>query len=120
MDDKQQAETVVNDAKAYRNAQLPQAQADQLIQNTEHLKQNRINQAREQVAMFSAMYTEYAQNPEITKARMYYEAISQILPGVKLYVNTASQGGGVDMLLPLESLLQTPTAPAAAGETGGE
>ena len=119
---KQQAETVVNDAKAYRNAQLPQAQAqaDQLIQNAEYLKQNRINQAREQVAMFSAMYTEYAQNPEITKARMYYEAISQILPGVKLYVNTASQGGGVDMLLPLESLLQTQTVPAAAGETGGE
>ena len=104
---KQQAETVVNDAKAYQNAQLPlaQAQADKLIQNAEYLKQNRINQATQQVAMFEAMYKEYAQNPSITKSRMYYEAISKVLPGVKLYINTAGSGSNVQMLLPLESLV---------------
>ena len=99
---KQQAEAVVNDAKAYQNAQLPdaQAQADQLLQNAEYLRQKRINEAVQQVAMFEAMYTEYAQNPEITRNRMYYEAISQILPGVKLYINTGD-GSDVNMLLPL-------------------
>lgn len=104
---KQQAETVVNDAKAYQNAQLPdaQAKADKLLQNAEYLRQKRINEATQQVAMFNAMYTEYAQNPEITRSRMYYEAISQILPDVKLYVNTG-EGSGVDMLLPLESLVK--------------
>ena len=104
---KQKAETVVNDAKAYQNAQLPQAQAqaDKAIQNAEYLKQKRINEAVEQVAMFSAMYEEYARNPEITKSRMYYEAIQKILPGVKLYINTATEGGDVQMLLPLESLM---------------
>ena len=103
---KQQAETVVNDAKAYQNAKLPnaQAQADQLIQNAEYLKQARINEAIERVAMFTAMYEEYALNPEITRSRMYYEAISQILPGVKLYINTGD-GNNVDMLLPLESIV---------------
>ena len=102
---KQQAETVVNDAKAYQNAKLPdaQAQADKLLQNAEFLKQKRINEAIEQVAMFEAMYAEYQLNPEITRSRMYYEAISQILPGVKLYINT-SESGDVQMLLPLESL----------------
>ena len=106
---KQQAETVINDAKAYQNAQLPQAQAqaDQLIQNAEYLKQKRINEAIEKVAMFEAMYSEYAQNPAITRTRMYYEAISQVLPGVKLYINTGTQGGDVQMLLPLESLAGT-------------
>ncbi len=104
---KQQAETVVNDAKAYQNAQLPaaQAQADKLLQNAEYLRQKRINEAMQQVAMFNAMYTEYAQNPQITRSRMYYEAISQVLPGVKLYVNTGD-GSGVDMLLPLDSLVK--------------
>lgn len=103
---KQQAETVINDAKAYQNAQLPQAQAqaDQLVQNAEYLKQKRINEAIEKVAMFEAQYTEYAQNPAITRSRMYYEAISEILPGVKLYINTGS-GSDMQMLLPLESLL---------------
>ncbi len=102
---KQQAETVVNNAKAYQNAQLPQAQAqaDKLIQNAQYLRQKRINEAHEQVAMFEAMYVEYAQNPDITRSRMYYEAISQILPDVKLFINTGSSQD-VQMLLPLDEL----------------
>ena len=105
---KQQAETVINDAKAYQNAQLPkaQAEADKLIQNAEYLKQKRINEAHEQVAMFEAMYAEYAQNPAITRSRMYYEAISRVLPGVKLYINSGD-GSNVQTLLPLESLVTT-------------
>ncbi len=105
---KQQAETVVNDAKAYQNAQLPQAeaQADQLIQNAEYLKQARINEAVQQVAMFNAMYEEYAQNPEITRSRMYYEAIQEILPGITVYVDTTGEDGNVQMMLPLESFVE--------------
>jgi len=103
---KQQAETVVNDAKAYQNAKLPdaQAQADKLIQNAEYLKQKRINEATEQVAMFNAMYAEYARNPQITRSRMYYEAIQEILPGVRVYIDTAGSGN-IDMMLPLESFV---------------
>ena len=105
---KQQAEAVVNEAIAYQNAQLPnaQAKADQLISNAEYLKTKRINEAIQQVAMFSAMYEEYAQNPDITKSRMYYEAISEILPDVKLYINTAEDSSDVQMLLPLDSLVE--------------
>ena len=102
-------ETVVNDAKAYKNAQLPdaQARADKLVQNAEYLRQKRINEATQKVAMFNAMYEEYAQNPEITRSRMYFEAISQVLPGVKLYINTATDGSDVQMLLPLDTMAQT-------------
>ena len=117
---KQQAEAVVNNAKAYQNAQLPlaQAEADKLIQNAQYLKQARINEANQQVAMFNAMYAEYALNPEITRSRMYYEAISEILPGVKVYINTGASDD-VQMLLPLDTLIDTgstestvPTTPA--------
>ncbi|MGM9604430.1 MAG: FtsH protease activity modulator HflK [Faecousia sp.] len=103
---KQKAETVINDAKAYQNAQLPkaEAQADQLVQNAEYLKQKRINEATEQVAMFNAMYAEYVNNPQITRSRMYYEAISEVLPGVKLFVNTGASSD-VQMLMPLDTLL---------------
>ena len=117
---KQQADTVVNDALAYQNAKLPeaQAQADQLLQNAEYLKQKRINEAIEAVAMFEAMYAEYAQNPEITRARMYYETISGVLPGVKLYINTGN-GSDVDMLLPLESIVTTETTGSTTDTAGG-
>ena len=113
---KQQAETVVNDAKAYQNAQLPmaKAEADKLIQNAAYLKQKRINEAVEQVAMFNAMYEEYAKNPKITKSRMYYEAIQEILPGVKLFINTSANGEDVQMLLPLDSLVDTETTKGGA------
>ena len=100
---KQKAETVVNDAKAYENAKLPdaQAQADKLLQNAEYLKQKRINEALEQVAMFEPMYKEYAQNPQITRSRMYYEAISQILPDVKILLNT---GDEVNVFMGLDAM----------------
>ena len=112
---KQGAETVINDAMAYKNAQLPkaQAEADQLTQNAEYLKQKRINEAVEQVARFSAMYKEYALNPEVTKSRMYYEAVSQVLPDVKVYINTGA-GSAVDMMLPLESIVNVETAQGGA------
>ena len=112
---KQQAETVRNEARAYQNAQLPQAKAtaDELLRNAEYLKQKRINEATEQVAMFNAMYAEYSQNPDITKSRMYYEAISEALPDVKVYIDTSGEGG-VNKVLPLESFVQSGTTTSAA------
>ncbi len=106
---KQQAETVVNEAKAYENAQLPsaQAKADKLLQDAEYLKQARINEAVEQVAMFNAMYAQYIQNPDITRTRMYYEMIAEVLPDVKIYID-ATGDGSVQKLLPLESLMEYP------------
>ncbi len=104
---KQAAETLINQAKAYQNSEIPQAQAtaDKLIQNAEYLKQKRINEATEQIAMFEAMYSQYALNPGMTKIRMYYEALKEALPGVKLYINVTEDGGSTDLLLPLESFV---------------
>ncbi len=107
---KQGAETVVNRAKAYQNAELPkaEAEADKLLQNSEFLKQRRINEATQQIAMFDAMYTEYAANPEITRSRMYYEIITELMPDVKVFINTANDGVG--MVLPLESFFDSTVA----------
>lgn len=100
---KQNAETVINESRAYQNSKLPaaNADADKLIQNAEYLKQKRINEAIQQVAMFEAMYTQYELNPAITRSRMYYETLSMTLPGVKLYIDLSQ--GGVQKLLPIES-----------------
>jgi len=101
----QTAEKVINQAKAYQNSKLPEAkaEADKLIQNAEYIKRNRINEATKQIAMFEAMYAEYALNPDITRTRMYYEMISEVLPGVKLYVDASN--GDTQKLLPLESFV---------------
>ena len=97
------AQSVAVEAEAL--AAKAKAEADKLIQNAEYLKQKRINEAVEQVAMFTAMYEEYALNPDITRSRMYYEAIQEILPGVKLYINGSETGEDVQMVLPLDEFI---------------
>jgi membrane protease subunit HflK len=118
---KENAETVINTAKAYENAEIPaaNAKADSLIQNAEYLKQKRINEATEKVAMFEAMYSQYARNPAITRSRMYYEAMSDILPGVKLFIDVSE--GGTQKLLPIESFanIDTTVTPSENTAEGG-
>ena len=83
---KQNKETEVNNANKYRSEQIPaaEAQADQIVQQAEADKQSRINEATGQVARFNAMYEEYQKFPGITKQRMYYEAMEELLPGLKV------------------------------------
>ncbi len=100
---KQDKDTAINVALAYENAQIPlaQAEADKLVQNAEFLKQDRINEANMQVAMFNAMYEQYKLNPEITKKRMFFEAVEKVLPGAKIYIDTSD--GSTQKLLPVDS-----------------
>ncbi len=103
---KQQAEAVVNEAQAYKNAQIPYAEseADKLLQDAEYQYTKRVNEATEKVALFNAMFAEYQLNPDMTLARMYYEAITEVLPGVKLYIITTDDNN-MQTLLPLDSLM---------------
>ena len=102
---KQGKDTAINQAHAYKNQQIPNANAevDKLKQNAEYLKQNRINEANKQVAMFNAMYNEYILNPEITKMRMYYEAIESVFPDVKIIIDQT--GSSTQKLLPIDSFI---------------
>ena len=101
---KQDKDTAINVAQAYKNSEIPlaEAEADKLIRNAEFLKTDRINEANMQVAMFNAMYEQYRLNPGITKERMYFEAIEKVLPGAKVYIDT-SDSSSTQKLLPLES-----------------
>ena len=100
---KQEKETRINEALAYKNKTLPAAEskADKLIREAESYKESKINKAKGDVARFNEMYTEYAKNKNITRTRMYLEAIEEILPGVKVYIDSTESG--VQKLLPLES-----------------
>lgn len=99
---KQGKETALNNANKYRNEQLPEAEAkaDQIIKEAEAQKQTRINEAEAQVARFNAMYEEYRKNPVVTKQRMFYETMEEVLPGMKVVIDN---GDGVEKILPLDS-----------------
>lgn len=103
---KQGADTAKNNADKYQNEQLPKAdaQVDQILQQAETAKAQRINQANAEVAKFNKMYDEYIKNPTITKKRMFYEAMENILPNLKVIIDDGS--GGTQKLLPLDTLMQ--------------
>ena len=107
---KQGKETAVNNANKYRNEKLPEAeaQADQIIQDAEAQKQVRINEAEAEVARFNAMYEEYVKNPTVTKLRMFYETMEDVLPDMKIVIDN---GDGTQKVLPLDSF---------TGESAGE
>ncbi len=100
---KQGKETLLNNANKYRNEQIPQAQAqaDAIIKAAEAKKTERINEATAQVARFNAMYEEYIKNPAVTRQRMFYETMEEVLPGLKILIE--SPDGNVQTVYPLDS-----------------
>lgn len=102
---KQGKETALNNANKYRNEQIPNAEAesDKILQDAEAKKQERINEASGQAARFNSMYQEYAKYPEVTKKRMFYEAIEDVLPDVKVVIE--GEGGKTTTMLPLDSFV---------------
>ena len=100
---KQGKETSVNNANKYRNEMIPaaEAEADRIIQEAEAAKQERINEANGQVARFNALYEEYINFPEVTRQRMFYETMEDVLPGLKVVIQ--SSDGQMTTMLPLES-----------------
>ncbi len=90
---KQGKESAVNEANAYRNAKLPEAEAeaDKIVQTAEAEKSARINEATGQAARFNEEYNEYVHYPLITKQRMFMEAMSDVLPTLQVVID---QGDG--------------------------
>lgn len=100
---KQGKETAINNANKYRNEKLPsaEAQVDKILKEAEAKKEARINEAKGQAARFNALYGEYIKYPLITKQRMYYEAMQELLPDLEVIIDNGD--GSVQKILPLES-----------------
>ena len=117
---KQGKETALNNANKYRNEQIPQAQAkvDGIIKDAEAQKTERINEATAQVARFNAMYEEYVKNPTITRQRMFFEAMEEVLPGLKVIIE--SPNGDMQTIYPIESFTNSGQNGNNAGNTAAQ
>lgn len=107
-------ETAINTAKKYQSENIPKAnaEADKLLQEAEAYKQQRINEANGQVARFEDTYAEYVKYPLITKKRMFYETMEELLPDLKVIIDN---GSGTQTMLPLE-----PFANVTEGTSGNQ
>ena len=105
---RQDKETAINTARKYENEQIPaaRAQEDAILKEAEASKEARINEAIGQVAVFNAMFDEYRKNPLMTKQRMFYEAMEDILPDMKIIIDSGD--GQTTRILPLDTFADQP------------
>ena len=89
-----------NEARMYANNLIPKArgEANAVVREAQAYKQQRIAEAIGNTDRFLAMLEEYQKAPEITRSRLYLEAMERILPKVKMYV-VDSEGGRVPFTL---------------------
>ncbi len=115
---KQGADTARNNALAYQNEQLPaaEANADKIVQEAEANKAARIAEAEGQVVRFNQMYEQYKRYPYITKKRMFYETMEELLPSLKVIITD----GGTQTLMPLDSFSEVISDSNTVSDTGDE
>jgi membrane protease subunit HflK len=103
--------TEENRAEAYANQKLAAARGDvaQILQEAEAYRARVVNQAMGEASRFESIYAEYADAPEVTRKRLYLDAIETVLGDVNKVVidndaSGANGGQGVVPYLPLDQL----------------
>lgn len=104
---------LINEGRAYANDVIPKASgtAARLTQEAEGYRERVISRAEGDASRFRQVYTEYAKAPQVTRDRLYLDAMQEI------YKNTSKvlvdQKAGSNLLyLPLDKLMQTSEAMA--------
>ncbi|MBR5528036.1 MAG: FtsH protease activity modulator HflK [Clostridia bacterium] len=103
-DAKQKMDTFINDANKYKNEKIPaaRANADKVLRAAEADKEARINEAKGQVARFNEMFAEYEKNKEMTRKRLFFEAMEDILPDMEVIVE--NENGTTEKIFPVKPL----------------
>lgn len=91
---RQDRERTINQAQEQANREIPKArgEATRTITEAEGYAVERVNRANGEATRFRAVLTEYQRAPEVTRRRLYLEAIGSILPeAAALYIVDSDQ-----------------------------
>lgn len=114
----QDRERQKNEGQAYANDVIPRARgtASRLLQEAEGYRQRVIATSEGDASRFKQILTEYAKAPDVTRNRMYIEAVQQVMGNVsKVMVDV--RGNGNLLFLPLEKLVQAAGGDGAPAES---
>src|SRR5436190_3333530 len=109
----QEKQTAINQAWAVYNDAVPNArgQAKEREKQAEAYAFRRVNEARGQAQKFSLLLAEYRKAPEITRRRLYLEAMQAILPGLQKKIIIDDSLKNIFQTLPLQPAGETRTSP---------
>ena len=112
----QERERAKNEAQAYANDVIPRAQgsASRLMEEAQAYKSRIVAQAQGDAQRFRSVLNEYQKAPQVTRDRLYIDAMQQIYSNVtKVMVETHN---GM-LYLPLDKIMQMSASEAAAATT---
>lgn len=116
---KEDEERVKNEAQAYSNGIIPEArgQAQRQIEEANAYKEQVIAQAQGEAQRFERLLTEYRKAPEVTRERLYIDAVQGVLSRTsKVLVDV--EGGNNLLYLPLDKLVNQSSSLGPAGTPG--
>ena len=114
-----------NEAEAYRNKFIPEAQgvAARTINEAEAYKESAVRRAQGESERFLAILAEYSKAQDVTRKRMYLEAMESILsaPGMEKIILPKETGDRILPLLPLGAAMSSgSTASSGSGQTAAQ
>ena len=103
----QERERAKNEAQAYANDVIPRAvgSASRLKEEAEAYKSRVVAQAQGDAQRFRSVFNEYQKAPQVTRDRMYLDAMQQIYSNVTKVLVESKQGSNL-LYLPLDKVLQ--------------
>jgi membrane protease subunit HflK len=103
----QERERAKNEAQAYANDVIPRAvgSASRLKEEAEAYKARVVAQAQGDAQRFRSVFNEYQKAPQVTRDRMYLDAMQQIYSSVTKVLVESRQGSNL-MYLPLDKIMQ--------------
>lgn len=100
-------ERLQSEAEAYANDRLPRArgEAARRVAEATAYRDQTVARAQGDAARFSALYEEYRKAPQVTRKRMYYDAMTEVYGGSSKVLIDIDKGNPA-FYLPLEQLLR--------------
>jgi modulator of FtsH protease HflK len=103
----QDRDRLKNEGQAYANNVIPSARgtASRLTEEAAGYKARVVAQAEGDAQRFRSVYTEYAKAPQVTRDRMYLDAMQQIYSNTTKILIDSKQGNNL-LYMPLDKLMQ--------------
>jgi modulator of FtsH protease HflK len=110
----QDRDRLKNEGQAYANDVVPRAKgtAARLKEEADGYKSNVVARAEGDAQRFKSVYAEYQKAPQVTRDRMYTDAMQQIYSGVTKVMVDSKQGNNL-LYLPLDKIMQMSSNPGA-------
>jgi membrane protease subunit HflK len=101
---KEDKDKLIQEAEGYKEDTIPKArgEARSMVLAAEAYKQEKVTRAQGDVEKFLAVLKEYEKAKEVTRKRLYLEAMEKVLPGIRKFIIDSETGEGVLKLLPLD------------------